>query len=277
MDSFAQDGGLIYVGMDTSKDRIAVAVLWPGVEKPTTDVIANDWVVAEGVPAQGTLTLHQALVQSCNTVFYQLGYELDNTDPELLPDMAKAFGLGAPTGIPYLPETAGVVPSPEWKLETVGDFWATGDAINLAIGQGYFLATPLQMANVYATIANGGDLLQPFIVEYAQDAAGQMIYDYENWNWEEPPVARFEPALAMPAGAGFRFTCRWDNQSGDTVRFGESADDEMCFFWSYYYPSQGHKVCVHSDQYDDGAGEPGTDICCPGHPFCALIDDFLNM
>jgi hypothetical protein len=111
----------------------------------------------------------------------------------------------------------------------------------------------------------------------AKGAAGQMIYDYENWNWEEPPVARFEPALDMPAGAGFRFTCRWDNQSGRTVNFGESADDEMCFFWSYYYPSQGHKVCVHSDQYDDGAGEPGTDICCPGHPYCALIDDFLNM
>jgi hypothetical protein len=111
----------------------------------------------------------------------------------------------------------------------------------------------------------------------AKDGAAQMVYDFENWNWEEPPVARFEPALAMPAGAGFRFTCRWDNQSSGTVNFGESADDEMCFFWSYYYPSQGHKVCVHSDQYDDGEGEPGTDICCPGHPFCALIDDFLNM
>jgi hypothetical protein len=107
-------------------------------------------------------------------------------------------------------------------------------------------------------------------------AAGQMIYDFETWNWEEPPVARFEPALEMPSGAGFRFTCRWNNESGGRVGFGESAEDEMCFFWSYYYPSQGHKVCVHSDQYDDGAGEPGTDICCPGHPYCALIDTFLG-
>jgi penicillin-binding protein 2 len=67
-------------------------------------------------------------------------------DPEYLPRMAKAFGLGAPTGIPYLPEAAGALPDPAWKLETFGDYWATGDAINLAIGQGFLQATPLQLA-----------------------------------------------------------------------------------------------------------------------------------
>jgi penicillin-binding protein 2 len=79
--------------------------------------------------------------------------------------MAKAYGLGTPTGIPYLQEIAGVVPSPEWKIGNIGDYWAIGDAVNLAIGQGFVEATPLQMANVYTTIANGGDLLQPFIVQ----------------------------------------------------------------------------------------------------------------
>jgi penicillin-binding protein 2 len=79
--------------------------------------------------------------------------------------MTKAYGLGAPTGIPYLQEIAGVVPSPEWKIGNVGDYWATGDAVNLAIGQGFLEATPLQMANVYTAIANGGDLLQPYIVQ----------------------------------------------------------------------------------------------------------------
>jgi penicillin-binding protein 2 len=157
---------------------------------PGTNVLVNDWVVAEGVPAQGTLTLHQALVQSCNTVFYQLGYELDTKDPDLLPDMAKAFGLGAPTGIPYLAETGGVVPDQQWKLDTVGDYWATGDAINLAIGQGYLLATPLQMANAYASIANGGDLLQPFIVEFTQDAGGQLERVGKRTEVRKLPISR---------------------------------------------------------------------------------------
>ncbi|HEU5431956.1 MAG TPA: penicillin-binding transpeptidase domain-containing protein, partial [Thermomicrobiales bacterium] len=124
----------------------------------------QDWTVAEGLGPQGPMTLHKALVNSCNTVFYQIGRDLDETDPELLPKMAKAFGLGAPTGIPYLPEVGGIVPDPTWKQQTLGDYWATGDAINLAIGQGFLEATPLQMAVAYAAIANGGDVLQPYIV-----------------------------------------------------------------------------------------------------------------
>ena len=134
----------------------------------------EDWTVAYNLPAQGPLTLHQALVNSCNTVFYGIGRDLDLKDPDLLPDMAMAFGLGAPTGIPYLPEVGGVVPSPDWKLETLGDYWATGDAVNLSIGQGFLQVTPLQLANAYATIANGGHLLQPYIVSTLIDADGQQ-------------------------------------------------------------------------------------------------------
>jgi len=136
---------------------------------PGTEVVVNDWVVEEGAAEQGVLTLHNALVQSCNTVFYQIGYDLDKKDDQLLPDMAKAFGLGEATGIPFLPESSGTVPDPQWKQDVIGDFWARGDAINLSIGQGFLLATPLQMANAYAAIANNGSLLQPFIVEFAQN------------------------------------------------------------------------------------------------------------
>ncbi|MBA2521577.1 MAG: hypothetical protein H0V24_18120, partial [Chloroflexia bacterium] len=124
----------------------------------------EDWTVASGMGPQGPLTLHQALVNSCNTIFYQLGRDLDQTDNTLLPEMASAFGLGAPTAIPYFPEVGGTLPDPAWKLETFGDYWATGDAVNLAIGQGFLEATPLQMANAYAALANGGDLLQPYLV-----------------------------------------------------------------------------------------------------------------
>lgn len=132
---------------------------------PGTDEVRRDWTYEYQTGAQGMLDLHTALVNSCNTVFYELGYELDDKDQTLLPAMATAYGLGAPTGIPYLQEIAGVVPSPEWKIGNIGDYWATGDAINLAIGQGFLEATPLQMANVYTAIANGGDLLQPYIVQ----------------------------------------------------------------------------------------------------------------
>ncbi|MCO5177984.1 MAG: penicillin-binding protein 2, partial [Thermomicrobiales bacterium] len=124
------------------------------------DQVWHDWIPG----GQGSLTLHNAIVRSCNTVFYRLGAELDAQDENALPNMAKAFGLGAPTGIPELYEISGIVPNPDWKMENVGDFWARGDAVNLAIGQGYLVATPLQMANVYAALANGGTLYQPHLM-----------------------------------------------------------------------------------------------------------------
>ncbi len=142
------------------------------IDCPATFSIGNqtwaDWVVENGLSAQGMLTLHSGLVQSCNSVFYQIGAALDKVSPQYLPDMAKAFGLGAPTGIPDFPEVAGVIPDPAWKQKNIGDGWSTGDAVNMAIGQGFVQATPLQMANVYAAIANGGSLLQPYIVDRTQ-------------------------------------------------------------------------------------------------------------
>ena len=129
----------------------------------------KDWTVDNQVPPQGTLTLHQALVNSCNTVFYGIGKDMDAVDPYALPNMAKSFGLGQPVNVAYFPSgTSGTVPDPDWKLKNYNDGWATGDNVLLAIGQGYLEATPLQMAVAYAAIANGGDVLVPYVVAKTQ-------------------------------------------------------------------------------------------------------------
>ncbi len=139
---------------------------------PGSNQTWHDW----STNGQGTLTLHNALVQSCNTVFYQIGTDLDTKDPLLLPNTARGFGFGSPTGLPELPEIAGTVPDPDWKLKTVNDHWARGDAVNLAIGQGFFLATPLQLADAYAAIANGGTLWQPYLVQEVTALDGSKPY-----------------------------------------------------------------------------------------------------
>ena len=129
----------------------------------------QDWTVDNQVPPQGLLTLHQALVNSCNTVFYGIGEEMDNVDPNALPDISRAFGLGQPVNIPYFPSgTTGIIPDPAWKLETQGDSWATGDNVLLAIGQGFMEGTPMQMAVAYAAIANGGYVLTPYVIDKTQ-------------------------------------------------------------------------------------------------------------
>ncbi|MDB5082281.1 MAG: penicillin-binding protein 2 [Chloroflexi bacterium] len=117
----------------------------------------------------GKMTLYEGIVQSCDVVFYEIGKKLDEMDPNILPDMAKAFGMGVPTGMQGLYDSPGQVPSPKWKQETLKQPWVRGDAVNLAIGQGYMLASPLQLAMVYAAIANGGNVHVPRLAEQAID------------------------------------------------------------------------------------------------------------
>lgn len=94
---------------------------------------------------------------------------------------------------------------------------------------------------------------------------GTSVYDVPNWTWSEPATVFHNPPFTIPSGGGFNFTCDWNNTSGQTVKFGESANNEMCFFWAYYYPSKGAYVCVHTSQ------RGGHDFCCPGAFECAFI------
>jgi hypothetical protein len=96
--------------------------------------------------------------------------------------------------------------------------------------------------------------------------AAKMIYDIENWRWNEPPTVYVDPPVQVASGGGFHLTCEWTNGSENSISFGESATAEMCFFWTYYYPSKGAFVCAHTDQIPGG-----YDLCCPGNPFCDQI------
>jgi penicillin-binding protein 2 len=114
----------------------------------------------------GTIDLRTALARSCNTFFYELGKRLNDRDPTLLPQTAISFGLGRATDIDYVLEAEGLVPTPDWKAQRFANdpanrVWLPGDATNLAIGQGYLLVTPLQMANYTSAVLNGGTLLKP--------------------------------------------------------------------------------------------------------------------
>lgn len=92
------------------------------------------------------------------------------------------------------------------------------------------------------------------------------VYDIPGWSWDEPETEYFDPAFQVPSGGGFRFTCEYNNTSSSRVGFGESANQEMCFFWAYYYPSRGAFVCAHTDRVPGG-----FDLCCPGSPLCSML------
>src|SRR5205807_7024956 len=105
----------------------------------------------------------------------EIGLKLDQQDPTILPTFARAFGLGQPTRAAGVHEVPGTLPDPTWKQQQLRETWTSGDAVNLAIGQGYLLATPLQMANAYAAFARGGSVVAPSVLADAQgDALGNL-------------------------------------------------------------------------------------------------------
>jgi hypothetical protein len=78
------------------------------------------------------------------------------------------------------------------------------------------------------------------------DGEGTPIYELSNFDWSAPEVKYFEPPLQIPRGGGFRVNCSWDNPTDETIKYGESALTEMCFFWAYYYPkATKQQVLIH--------------------------------
>jgi penicillin-binding protein 2 len=117
------------------------------------------------------MTLPEALAESCDTYFYDIGNRFYQGGPESRVRMqawARKFGFGAPTGLDIGGEASGLVPTPEWRKKTFkSDWdraWNPGDSIQLAIGQKDLQVTPLQMAAFYAMLANGGNLVTPHLV-----------------------------------------------------------------------------------------------------------------
>ncbi len=123
----------------------------------------------------GTLDVRQAISQSCDVFFYQVGHELGI---DRLDHYASAFGLGKQTGIDLPGETEGTLPTPAWKKRVVGDEWYGGDTVNMAIGQGYVEASPIQMLRVAAAVANGGSLYAPHLVADIRNTRGKIVKSF---------------------------------------------------------------------------------------------------
>jgi penicillin-binding protein 2 len=120
-----------------------------------------DWLAG----GHGRVSYQTAITVSCNSCFYDAAFEMNNVNTDHFPDTAKQFGLGQLTGIQGVAESPGTIPSPAWKVEQYGEEWLPGDAVNMGIGQGYVQVTPLQIATVFAAIANGGTLFRPTLID----------------------------------------------------------------------------------------------------------------
>lgn len=110
----------------------------------------------------GFVNVESAITQSCTTYFYYLA---DKLGIDKLHEVFDQFGLGRQSGVDIYGEAAGIAPSPAWKKRVKKENWYAGETLNVGIGQGYTLATPLQIAQMAAAIANRGQLIHPKIVQ----------------------------------------------------------------------------------------------------------------
>jgi penicillin-binding protein 2 len=114
-------------------------------------------------------------MRSCNPVFYDIGLRLDRIDPAILTQFTEGFGFGKQTGLNGLEDAAGVAPGPDWKKKALNEGWFSGDSVNMSIGQGFLLATPLQIANAYSAITTG-TLRTPLLVkELRETGSGTVV------------------------------------------------------------------------------------------------------
>jgi len=126
---------------------------------------------AEG-EALGWLNFHKALAASDNVYFYEMG---NRVGIDVLKKYAAMFGFGKTTGIDLFGENEGIIASPEYKMKVFDEDWYLGDTFNAAIGQGFNLATPIQLAVMLSAVANNGDIYKPHLVDKIVNDDGSVV------------------------------------------------------------------------------------------------------
>ena len=163
-----------YAPGSTIKPIFAEVVIEEGID-PEESVFCPGWYMLPGSTRQyrcwkktghGRVDLHAAIEQSCDVYFYEMGKRLGIGQ---MSGVLKKFGLGSQSGVDLPGEPDGLVPSAEWKLATRNEPWYPGEDLITAIGQGFLMTTPLQLARVASILANRGSVVQPRLLMSKND------------------------------------------------------------------------------------------------------------
>lgn len=195
--------GGIYPPGSTYKIVSAMAALAEGVIEPDTSIMDSgpiylpnqffptdlsqaqrfvSWNHLRGI-VHGSMTVVDGMALSNDIFFYWIGggyppAQFRGLGNKNMAKWSELFGYGPPTGIDIPGEVEGLVPTDQWKRQLYAETWTTGDSYNMSIGQGYLLATPLQVLASFVPVANGGTLYQPQIVYQIRDANGNLQRDF---------------------------------------------------------------------------------------------------
>jgi penicillin-binding protein 2 len=157
-------------GLETGKITRNSSISDPGFFKlPNSTHLYRDWM-SEGHGE--AVNVRQAIIESCDTFFYWLGNKMGIRD---ISASLIAFGMGSPIGVDISGELGGLVPSPEWKRAVKNEPWYPGETVIASIGQGFMMATPMQLAHMAATLATRGKRVKPHVVAAIELTNGDMM------------------------------------------------------------------------------------------------------
>jgi penicillin-binding protein 2 len=195
-------------GLDTHTITPDYRIFDPGWFRiPHTRHIFHDWQPQ----GHGWVNYAKAIIVSCDTYFYNLAVKLGIVRMDTV---LHEFGFGSRTGIALTHESTGLAPTPYWKLGATGHPWYTGDTVNAGIGQGYVLATPLQLAMATATLSEHGKRFVPELILKTQQQGRPSVMQKpieeapillkHNWVWNDV-IHAMEGVVKNLHGTGFRF------------------------------------------------------------------------
>ncbi len=274
--------GGTYPPGSTYKMITAIAALEEGVVTPDRTYHCNGVFTFAGIPwrcwkkgGHGSVSMRRAVEQSCDVYFYQVGNLLG---ADRIAKWGKLFGLGEKTGLDLNTEQEGILPSTEWKLRKRGQPWQGGDTINMAIGQGFNLTTPLQIAMMYAAMGNNGHLYRPFMLKKVLDDKGNVVKEEKAMERRFIPLKQetltivkggLQDVVMAPTGTGKRaqvkgFTVSGKTGTAQTAALKKTKDknlDDVAFqqrdhaWFAAYSPSENAEIAVVAlSEYDGGGG-----------------------
>ena len=213
----------------------------------------------------GAIDLQMGLTGSCDVVFYEIGKHLDELGdgPDLLAQYARSFGLGQATGLEGFDEATGLVPDADWKSNTVHESWYPGDTVNMAIGQGYTLVSPLQMAVIYAAIGNGGTLYQPQAVLRVDASETESEIGYTSHAQRRLPISEdtlhtiqsaLENVPTDPRGTAIEAFSGFPIIVAGKTGTAEHAEEEPHAWFAGYAPADNPQIAIAVIVEEGGEG-----------------------
>lgn len=283
---FARAFAAQYPPASTFKSVVGLAALHAGTINEKTTVYAPAFLQFPGHKVrnasgreEGHIAVKYAMARSCNTWFAQVGI---NTGPNNFLAMARSLGYGEKTGLPLVGEAPGLIPTNEWMIANHKRRFMNGDSANMAIGQGVLLATPLQVAQGMAGIANGQALPKLQLIRQVQDGRGRVMVqslpeERTNLGISEDAVMAIHKGMRDVVhegyGTGRSARLSWTTMCGKTgtAQWGPPSKNQRLAWFAGYFPFENPRF-AYAVVYE---GRPGQ-VVSGGRMAAPMVQAFFN-